>query len=52
MKKRNILFRKCDVFIAPYLDEDFGITPIEANAYGKPVIYCDDSGEIELYTKT
>ena len=40
------LFRKCDVFVAPYLEEDFGITPIEANAYGKPVVYCDDSGEI------
>ena len=40
------LFRRCDVFIAPYLEEDFGITPIEANAYGKPVVYCDDSGEI------
>ena len=50
MKKRHILFRKCDVFIAPYLEEDFGITPIEANAYGKPVVYCDDSGEI-VYTQ-
>ena len=45
-EEKTTLFRKCDVFIAPYLDEDFGITPIEANAYGKPVIYCDDSGEI------
>ena len=40
------LFRACDVFLAPYLEEDFGITPLEANGYGKPVIYCDDSGEI------
>jgi glycosyltransferase involved in cell wall biosynthesis len=40
------LYRGCDVFLAPYFEEDFGITPLEANAYGKPVIYCKDSGEI------
>jgi glycosyltransferase involved in cell wall biosynthesis len=40
------LFNKCDVFLAPYIQEDFGITPLEANAYGKPVVYCDDGGEI------
>ena len=40
------LFSRCDVFLAPYMNEDFGITPIEANAYGKAVVYCDDSGEI------
>src|SRR5207253_1555796 len=26
------LFNKCDVFLAPYIKEDFGITPLEANA--------------------
>jgi glycosyltransferase involved in cell wall biosynthesis len=40
------LYRECNVFLAPYFEEDFGITPLEANAYGKPVIYCKDSGEI------
>jgi glycosyltransferase involved in cell wall biosynthesis len=40
------LYRACNVFLAPYFEEDFGITPLEANAYGKPVIYCKDSGEI------
>ena len=40
------LFNNCDVFLAPYIEEDFGITPLEANAYGKPVVYCDDSGEV------
>ena len=44
--EKGELFRKCDVFLSPYLNEDFGITPIEANAYGKAVVYCDDSGEI------
>jgi glycosyltransferase involved in cell wall biosynthesis len=45
-EEKTTLFRRCGVFIASYLEEDFGITPIEANAYGKPVVYCDDSGEI------
>jgi glycosyltransferase involved in cell wall biosynthesis len=45
------LFNKCDVFLAPYIKEDFGITPLEANAYGKPVVYCDDSGEITITQK-
>lgn len=49
-EEKAILFRKCDIFIAPYLNEDFGITPLEANAYGKPVVYCNDSGEI-IYTQ-
>ena len=40
------LYSGCDVFLAPYVQEDFGITPLEANAYGKPVVYCSDSGEI------
>jgi glycosyltransferase involved in cell wall biosynthesis len=45
-EEKTTLFRRCGVFIAAYLEEDFGITPIEANAYGKPVVYCDDSGEM------
>jgi glycosyltransferase involved in cell wall biosynthesis len=49
--QKTELFDKCDVFLAPYIEEDFGITPLEANAYGKPVIYCEDSGEIKLTQK-
>jgi glycosyltransferase involved in cell wall biosynthesis len=45
-QQKEELYRACDVFLAPYFEEDFGITPLEANAYGKPVIYCKDSGEI------
>jgi glycosyltransferase involved in cell wall biosynthesis len=45
-QQKEQLYRACDVFLAPYFEEDFGITPLEANAYGKPVIYCKDSGEI------
>jgi glycosyltransferase involved in cell wall biosynthesis len=44
--QKAALFDACDVFLAPYLEEDFGITPLEANGYGKPVVFCDDSGEI------
>lgn len=40
------LYRECDVFLAPYVHEDFGITPIEANSFGKPVVYCEDGGGI------
>jgi glycosyltransferase involved in cell wall biosynthesis len=45
------LFGNCDSFLAPYLEEDFGITPLEANAFGKPVIYCEDSGGIVFTQK-
>jgi glycosyltransferase involved in cell wall biosynthesis len=45
------LFGNCDTFLAPYLEEDFGITPLEANAFGKPVVYCDDSGGIVFTQK-
>lgn len=44
------LFSNSDLFLAPYMEEDFGITPLEANAFGKPVVYCDDSGGI-VYTQ-
>lgn len=45
-EQKAALYNACDVFLAPYVEEDFGITPLEANGYGKPVIYCEDSGEI------
>jgi glycosyltransferase involved in cell wall biosynthesis len=45
-QEKDALFKACDVFLAPYVEEDFGIAPLEANSYGKPVIYCKDSGEI------
>jgi glycosyltransferase involved in cell wall biosynthesis len=49
-QEKSNLFSNCDLFLAPYLEEDFGITPLEANAFGKPVVYCDDSGGI-VYTQ-
>ena len=44
--QKSELFWNCSVFLAPYVDEDFGITPLEANGCGKPVVYCHDSGEV------
>ena len=32
------LYQGCCAFIYTTLDEDFGITPLEANSFGKPVI--------------
>lgn len=49
------LYRNCAALIAPAA-EDFGLTPIEANAYGKPVIalraggYLDSMVEDETVT--
>lgn len=45
-EQKAALYTACDVFLAPYVEEDFGITPLEANGCGKPVVYCEDSGEI------
>lgn len=50
-QEKEALFDSCDVFLAPYVEEDFGITPIEANAHGKPVAYCDNGGEIVFTQK-
>lgn len=44
--QKSELYWNCSVFLAPYVDEDFGISPLEANGCGKPVVYCNDSGEV------
>jgi len=38
------------IFYAPY-DEDYGYTTIEAFLAKKPVITCDDSGEVKLFVE-
>ena len=38
------LYANCRAFITTALDEDFGITPIEAMASGKPVVAVDEGG--------
>ncbi|OGJ19872.1 hypothetical protein A3K73_02670 [Candidatus Pacearchaeota archaeon RBG_13_36_9] len=38
------LYANCKGFIATAMDEDFGMTPIEAMASGKPVIACNEGG--------
>ncbi len=44
--KRNQLFAECLAFINPQ-EEDFGITPVEAMAHGRPVIAFRSGGNLE-----
>ena len=48
------LYSNCKGFITTSLDEDFGLTPIEAMASGKPVIAPNEGGykETIIYGKT
>lgn len=41
------LYAKCKGLIATAMDEDFGMTPIEAMASGKPVICTEEGGYVE-----
>lgn len=41
------LYTSCKAFICATVDEDFGMTVVEANAYGKPVIALKSGGVIE-----
>lgn len=41
------LYERCKGFIATAIDEDFGMTPIEAMAAGKPVICVKEGGYLE-----
>ncbi len=45
------LYSKCKGFITTSMDEDFGMTPIEAMASGKPVIAPNEGGYKETITK-
>jgi glycosyltransferase involved in cell wall biosynthesis len=38
VKQRDALYRGLDVVVAPALDEGFGLTVVEAGAYGRPVV--------------
>lgn len=38
------LYARCKGFITTALDEDFGMTPVEAMAAGKPVVAVDEGG--------
>jgi glycosyltransferase involved in cell wall biosynthesis len=41
------LYSKCKGFITVAIDEDFGMTPVEAMASGKPVICTKEGGYVE-----
>lgn len=44
------LYARCRGFLTTAVDEDFGITPVEANAAGKCVIATDEGGYRETIT--
>lgn len=41
------LYRNCQAVIFPTVDEDFGLVPLEANSFGKPVIAHRSGGVLE-----
>ncbi len=43
-KNRNELYRQAAVIVAPALDEDYGLTVLEAWQQRRPVIVCSDGG--------
>lgn len=43
-KKLIELYANCKGLIATAMDEDFGLSPVEAMASGKPVIACNEGG--------
>ena len=45
------LYARCRGLICTALDEDFGLTPLEAMASGKPVLAVDEGGFRETVTK-
>ena len=48
---KHAYFEHCQGFINPVADEDLGITPIEAQAHGKPVLAHKSGGHLETITE-
>lgn len=46
----DVLYGRCQGFLTTALDEDFGLTPLEAMAAGKPVVAVDEGGYRETVT--
>ncbi|RSD35077.1 MAG: mannosyltransferase [Methanohalophilus sp.] len=45
------LYSRCRGFICTAIDEDFGLTPVEAMASGKPVVAVNEGGFMETVTE-
>lgn len=45
------LLRRAHCLVAPALDEDYGLTAVEAMAYGVPVVVCSDGGSLVELTE-
>ena len=45
------LFRSAFCLVAPALEEDYGLTAIEAMRHGVPVITCSDSGHLSYFVE-
>lgn len=48
--EKQILLKNCKGLIFPVEEEDFGIVPIEAMAYGKPILAHNSGGVLETVT--
>ena len=47
------LYREARCVVAPAFDEDYGLTAIEAMAWGAPLVVCEDGGSLaELVSQT
>ena len=46
-KQKDELYRNCRAYIFPAEEEDFGISPVEALGFGKPVIALRQGGVLE-----
>jgi glycosyltransferase involved in cell wall biosynthesis len=42
--ERDRLYANAAVVVAPAYQEDYGLTPLEAFAWGRPVVVCEDGG--------
>jgi glycosyltransferase involved in cell wall biosynthesis len=47
----DVLYRKALCVVAPAYLEDYGLTAVEAMAYGKPLVVCNDGGNLASFVE-